>query len=63
MLALTMHEGDYVTIGGDIVVKVTKISGQRCLLAIQADQSVPIVRGQVLERGGGARPGCLTPPK
>lgn len=62
MLALTMHEGDYVTIG-DVVVKVTKISEQRCLLAVQADRSVPIVRGQVLERGGGARPSCLTPPQ
>jgi len=61
MLALTIHEGDYVTIGGDIVVKVTKIAEQRCLLSIQADKSVPIVRGQVLERGGRGRPNCVTP--
>ncbi len=61
MLALTVHEGEYVTIGGDIVVKVTKIAEQRCLLSIQADKSIPVVRGRVLERGGGERPSCLTP--
>ncbi len=61
MLALTVHEGEYVTIGGDIVVKVTKIAEQRCLLSIQADKSIPIVRGRVLERGGRERPSCLTP--
>ena len=58
MLKLTLNQEEYLTIGG-IVVQVTRIGGSQVELAIQADRSIPIVRGEVLERQGGERPACL----
>lgn len=61
MLSISLQPNEYITIG-DIVVKLSRLSGDRCYLAIEADKSIPIVRGTVLEREGGTRPACLTPP-
>ena len=65
MLSLSLLPEEYVTIGGSIVVKVSKIAGGRCLLAIEADRSVPVVRGAVLERNGTPPPACVAekPPR
>ncbi len=52
MLTLSLRPEEYFTINGDIVVKVSRVTGTRCLLSIDADRSVPIVRGKVLERSG-----------
>ena len=62
MLKLTLLPDEYVTIGGDIVVHLTRVAGGRADVAVYADRSVPIVRGAVLERQGGQRPACLAPP-
>ena len=62
MLKLTLLPDEYVTIGGDIVVQLTRVAGGRADVAVYADRSVPVVRGAVLERNGGMRPGCLAPP-
>lgn len=62
MLKLTMLPDDYLTINGDIVVQLARVAGGRADVAIHAGREVPIVRGEVLERQGGQRPACLTPP-
>ena len=59
MLSISLEAGEYVTIGGSIVVKIAKAGSGRCVLAIEADKSLPIVRSSVLERSGGKRPDCL----
>jgi carbon storage regulator CsrA len=59
MLCLNLNQGEYMTIGEDVVVQVDGITGDRCKLVIQAPKEVPILRGAVLERGGGQRPSCV----
>ena len=58
MLKLTLTPGQYLTVNGDIVVQVSDVVGNHVELAVHADRSVPIVRGEVLERQGGKRPSC-----
>lgn len=62
MLKLTLLPEEYLTINGGIVVQLMRVAGGRADIAIEAPRSFPIVRGAVLERGGGKRPGCLAPP-
>lgn len=59
MLSISLEPEEYVTIG-DVVVKFTKVARGRCFLAIEADRSIPIVRGKVLERNGTPPPACIT---
>lgn len=59
MLSLKLKPGEYMTIGGEVVVQLDSISGDRCKLMIDAPREVPILRGEVLERSGGQRPDCL----
>ena len=59
MLCLTLLPGEYLTIGSDVVVQLDRMSGDHCKLAIHAPRDVPILRGEVLERDGGERPGCV----
>ena len=76
MLQLSLRPGEYLTIHGDIVVQLAQLSGSRAFLRVEADRSIPIVRGKVLERSGGSpagvpgisspqprqeRPGCRLP--
>ncbi len=35
MLSLTMHEKDYLTINGDIVVQIYQISKNQCRISIK----------------------------
>ena len=63
MLCITMRKGDYFTIGKDIVVKVDRLGVDRIHLSIDAPKELPILRGEVLERGGGSRPGCVNDAK
>ena len=58
MLSISLTPDEYVTIG-DVVVKVTKVVGSRCFLAIQADKDTPILRSAVLERSGITPPSCI----
>lgn len=57
MLALTVREGDYVTIGNDIVVQVLK-TGDTFRIAIEAPRSLKIERGKVHEMNGDI-PECI----
>jgi len=59
MLSLGLKEGEYLIIGSDVVVQLNCIAGDRCKLVIEAPRQIPIVRGKVLEREGGERPGCV----
>lgn len=51
MLALTVREGDYVTIGNEIVVQVLK-TGENFRIAIDAPRSMQIERAKVHELTG-----------
>ena len=55
MLALTVREGDYITIGDDIVVK----TGELFRLAIDAPRSLDIRRGKVHEARTGSVPAAI----
>ncbi len=59
MLCLTLTQGEYLTIGGSVVVQLDRMSGDKCRLMIQAPREVPVLRGEVLEREGGERPDCV----
>lgn len=56
MLKISLTQGEYLTIGGDIIVQLYRSEGGRSYLAIDAPREIPIVRGAVLEREGGRRP-------
>ena len=56
---LSMQPDEYLTINGNIVIHLHQINGGRARLGIDADRSVPILRGAVHERTGGERPPCL----
>lgn len=57
MLALTVHSGEYITIGPDIVVQVLK-TGEITRVAIDAPKELNIVRSKLVEAGGDA-PACI----
>jgi len=54
-----MRAGDYFTVGESTVVQFDRLTGDRVHLTINAPREVPILRGDVLERGGGKRPDCV----
>lgn len=60
MLCISMKAGDYFTVGSDTVIQLERLDGERIHLAIHAPREIPILRGDVLERGGGQRPACLS---
>lgn len=59
MLSLTLNQGDYLTIGSDIIVQLDRIAGDRCKLVVSAPREIPIMRGELLERAGEKRPDCV----
>lgn len=59
MLFLQLKTGEYMTIGGNVVVQLNDISGNRCKLMVEAPREVPVIRGELLERAGGSRPDCV----
>ena len=59
MLCLNLNQGEYLTIGEDVVVQLDSISGDRCKLVINAPKEIAVLRGKVLERNGGQRPECV----
>lgn len=63
MLSLSLLPDEYLSINnGQILVHLVRVAGGRAHLRVEADRSVPIVRGALLEREGAPRPDCLTPP-
>ena len=61
MLSLQLRDGDYLTIGDDIVVQVFTNSSIR--VHVQAPKDMTILRGELLERSGEERPQCLSDPQ
>ena len=59
MLHISMRIGDYFTVGNDTVIQFDDLVGERSRITINAPREIPILRGEVLERGGGTRPGCV----
>ncbi len=59
MLCLNLTPGEYMTIGDSVVVQLDRITGDRCKLMVEAPREISILRGEVLERGGGERPSCV----
>lgn len=59
MLYLQLKSGEYLTIGDDIIVQVHTSSKVR--VSVQAPKDMTILRGEVWERNGEERPGCLVP--
>ncbi|MCI8525737.1 MAG: carbon storage regulator [Oscillospiraceae bacterium] len=59
MLSISMMAGDYFTVGGETVVQLERLRGDRAQLFVSAPRAVPILRGDVLERQGGQRPACV----
>ena len=57
MLALTVRDGDYITIGDEIVVQVLK-AGETFRLAVDAPRSMRIERSREREKSG-AVPECI----
>ena len=57
MLSLQLRDGEYITIGKDIVIQV--FTGTTTQMLVQAPRDMTILRGEVLERNGEARPACL----
>ena len=56
MLSLNLKPGEYMTVGGNVVVQLDRINGDRCKLLIDAPKELTILRGEVLERNGSQRP-------
>ncbi|MCI8537037.1 MAG: carbon storage regulator [Oscillospiraceae bacterium] len=59
MLCISMRPGDYFTVDHSTVVQFDRLNGERVHLMIHAPQTIPVVRGEVLERQGGERPACV----
>ena len=57
MLSLQLKDGEYLTIGEDIVIQVFTTSAIR--MSIQAPKELPILRSEVRERSGKEQPACL----
>lgn len=62
MLFLQMKEGEYLTIGEDIVVQVFPDSSTTVRVAVKAPRNMTILRGEVRERNGAQRPEGLVGP-
>ncbi len=61
MLKLSLNSGEDIHSGGNSIVQVYRVAGDRTYLAIEAPREIPVVRGSVLEREGEARPKNLLP--
>ena len=59
MLCLSLSQGEYLTIGGNVVVQFDRMTGDKCKLMIEAPREIPVLRGEVIERSGGERPDCV----
>lgn len=59
MLFLQLKEGEYLTIGDNVVVQLSDASSSHCKLMIEAPREVSVVRGELLERAGAERPECV----
>jgi carbon storage regulator len=50
MLVLARREGESIKIGGDIVIKVTRITGNQVKIAIDAPKNLNIMREELIKK-------------
>jgi carbon storage regulator len=60
MLVLARHIGEQIVIGGDIVISVTAVQGNKVKLGIVAPASVMVDRGEVHQRRAEFSPAAVT---
>ena len=53
MLVLTRKVGDKVLLGDEIEIVVVDIQGNQVKLGISAPRALPVLRGELMGRGGG----------
>lgn len=67
MLVLTRKVGDKVLLGEEIEIAVVEIRGNQVKLGISAPRALPVLRGELMEKGtkapSGDRAGRLTWPQ
>ncbi|RMF45171.1 MAG: carbon storage regulator [Planctomycetota bacterium] len=56
MLVLSRKEGEKLVIGDNITLVVSKISGNRVSLGIEAPADVKVFRGELLEQDSASKP-------
>lgn len=53
-LILTRREGERIVVGDrsnpDLVITITKVRGNRAKVSIEADESLPLTRGELIDR-------------
>ena len=53
-LVLTRREGERIVVGDrnnpDLVITITKVRGNRAKVSIEADESLPLIRGELIDR-------------
>ncbi len=62
MLVLSRKENEAILIGDDIVITVSRISGNRVRFAIDAPKEVRIVRSELIQQGVAEVAKPLAPP-
>jgi carbon storage regulator len=55
MLIVTLKDGEYITIGDSIRIKVLKTRGADVQLGVNAPQDMAILRNKLVDRNQGAR--------
>lgn len=55
MLVLHRRVGEELCIGDNIVVRVVRLHGNGCKLAIEAPENIPIARGELVQDDLAAR--------
>jgi len=48
MLILTRKLNESVVIGGDVVVRILRVQGDRVRIGIQAPRNIPVTRSEIL---------------
>ena len=49
MLALKLRAGEYIEIGADIIIRVTRLGNRQCMLTITAPPEITILRGNLTD--------------
>ena len=58
MLTLNLNEGEYITVGDNIVIQAYP-EGKRVTLRVDAPREIPVLRGSLQEKGGAPKPEAL----
>jgi carbon storage regulator len=62
MLVLSRKVGERIVIGDNITLVISKVSGNRVTIGIEAPRDVKVVRGELEEEGASTTPGIQAKP-